>query len=71
VHIFYIAQHFSLAALEAVVHTHDVNLVAYRAIPVEYDPAWIETLEVLPEDWPVDPAPASTKTLATPGRNKA
>jgi RES domain-containing protein len=65
VRVVYIAEHLSLAALEVLVHSQDVDLVAYRAIPVEYDPAWVENLEVLPEDWQVDPAPASTKDIGS------
>jgi RES domain-containing protein len=65
VRVVYIAEHLSLAALEVLVHTQDVHLVAYTAIPVEYDPAWIQNLETLPDDWQTDPAPASTKDIGS------
>jgi RES domain-containing protein len=65
VRVVYIAEHLSLAALEVLVHSQDVDLVAYRAIPIEYDLAWVENLETLPDDWQVDPAPASTKDIGS------
>lgn len=61
VRVVYLAEHLSLAALEVLVHTQDVSLIEYRAIPVEYQEAWVETLEPLPTDWRADPAPGSTK----------
>ena len=63
--VVYLAEHLSLAALEVLVHTQDVNLVAYQAIPVEYDPAWVESLEHLPADWRSNPASASTKDVGS------
>jgi RES domain-containing protein len=65
VRVVYIAEHLSLAALEVLVHSQDVDLVAYRAISVDYDPAWVENLEALPDHWQVDSAPASTKDIGS------
>lgn len=65
VRVVYIAEHLSLAALEVLVHTQDTNLIPYKAIPVEYDPAWVQPLETLPDDWQHDPAPVSTKNIGS------
>ena len=64
--VIYLASNLALGVLEVLVHLEDTGpLPAYSQAQAEFDDELLETLDraSLPEDWALDPAPASTRTL--------
>ena len=60
--VVYLASNQSLAALEILVNTEnkdDLVRIPYVLIEVEFDENWVTKPAELPQDWAVNPAPAS------------
>lgn len=64
--VIYLASNLALAVLEVLVHLEDTGLLpAYSQASAEFDDDLVETLgrDAIPDDWDLDPAPASTRAI--------
>lgn len=64
--VIYLASNLALAVLEVLVHLQDTApLPAYSHARAEFDDALVQTLgrDAFPDDWTLDPAPASTRAI--------
>jgi RES domain-containing protein len=55
----------ALATLESLVHLNPPVILKYLAIPIEFDPALVESIPsaALPADWTDEPPPPSTQDI--------